>query len=215
MAEARPRIAVAIALARWWSILSNVLSAASDKAGIDRAIRPSRTMHSSSATEDTASINSSEGSSRNRLASIGGASILPICPSAHAADFATAWFKSSRRSVITAMSSGRRQAQLQALARMSGSACRRRDRKTSTGRVACSCAATVTARHSVGPCTASRTINRDTACAASRLPITASACRAADCSGTTRTMPKPVKRRQSASRAGIASCQSSSRGLSC
>ena len=116
-------------------------------------MRPSRTMHSSSATEDTASITSSEGPSRNRLASIGRASVLPICPRAHAADLATMWFRSWRRSIITAMSSGRRQAQRQALARMSGSACRRRDRKTSTGRVACSCAATVTARPSVGPCT--------------------------------------------------------------
>ena len=204
MAEARPRIAVAIALARWWSILSNVSSAASDKAGVDRAMRPSRTMHSSSATEDTASITSSEGPSRNRLASIGRASVLPICPRAHAADLATAWFRSSRRSIITAMSSGRRQAQRQALARMSGSACRRRDRKTSAGRLACSCAATATARPSAGPCTTLRTINRDTACAASRLPITASARRAADCSGTTRSIPKPAKRRQSASRAGMA-----------
>lgn len=203
-AEARARIPIAIALARWWSILSNVFSAASDKAGLDRAMRPSRTMHSSSATDDTASITSSEGSARNRPASIGRASILPICPRAHAADFATAWFRSSRRSVITAMSPGRRQAQRQALARTSGSACRRRDRKTSSGSVACSCAATATARPSAGPCTTPRTINRDIACAASRLPITASARRAADCSGTTRSIPNPAKHRQSAARAGMA-----------
>ena len=199
-----PRIAIAIALARWWSILSNASSAASDKAGLDRAMRPSRTMHSSSATGDTASITSSDGSSRNRRAIIGRASILPICPRAHAADLATAWFRSSRRSIIAAINSGRRQAQRQALARMSGSACRRRDSKTSDGRLARSCAATATARPSAGPCTTPRTINRDSACAASRPPITASARRAADCSGTTRSIPKPAKRRQSASRAGMA-----------
>ena len=111
MAEPCPRIAIAIALARWWSILFNASSAASDKAGLDRAMRPSRTMHSSSATGDTASITSSDGSSRNRRAIIGRASILPICPRAHVADLATAWFRSSRRSIITAISSGRRQAQ--------------------------------------------------------------------------------------------------------
>ena len=184
LAEARPRIAIAIALARGSSILSNVLSAASDKADVDRAMRPSSTMHSSSATDDTASNTSSEGSSRNRLASVGRASILPICPRAHAAELATAWLRSSRRSIITAMSSGCRRAQRQALARMSGSVCRRKDRKMSDGRVACSCAATATARPSAGPCTTPRTINRETACAASRLPITASVRRAADCSGT-------------------------------
>ncbi len=167
-------------------------------------MRPSRTIHSSSATDDTASITSSDGSSRNRLAIIGRASILPICPRAHAADLATAWFRSSRRSIITAISSGRRQAQRQALARMSGSTCRRRDPKTSAGRLACSCAATATARPSAGPCTTPRTTNRDTACAASRLPITASARKAADCSGTRRSTPKPAKRRQSVSRAGMA-----------
>ena len=82
--------------------------------------------------------------------------------------------------------------------------CRRRDRKISAGRLACSCAATATARPSAGPCTTLRTINRDTACAASRLPITASARRAADCSGSTRSIPKPAKGRQSVSRAGMA-----------
>ena len=183
-AAARPRIAVAIARARWWSILSNVFSARSDKSGVDRAIRPSSTMHSSSATDDTASITSSEGSSRNRLASVGRASILPICPRAHAADLATVWLRSSRRSIISAMSSGCRQAQQHALARMSGSACRRKVRMTSAGSMACSCAATATARPNVGPCTTPRTISRDTACAASRPPIAASARRAADCSGT-------------------------------
>ncbi len=205
MAEPRPRIAAAIAVARWWSIFSNALRAASDKAGLDRAIRPSRTIHSSSAIGDTASITSSDGSSLNRPASMGRASILPICPRAHAADLTTASFRSSRRSIIATMSSGRRQAQRQALARMSGSAYRRRDSKTSAGRLALSCAATATARPSTGPCTTPpRTINRDSACAASRPPIAASARRAADCSGTTRSMPKPAKRRQSASRAGMA-----------
>ena len=204
MAEPCPRIAIAIALARWWSILSNASSAASDKAGLDRAIRPSRTIHSSSAIGDTASITSSDGSILNRRASIGRASIPPICPRAYAADLATASFRSSRRSIIAAMSSGRRQAQRQALARMSGSACRRRDSKTSAGRLARSCAATPTARPSAGPCTTPRTINLEIACAASRPPITASARRAADCSGTTRSIPKPAKRRQRASRAGMA-----------
>ena len=108
MAEPCPRIAIAIALARWWSILSNASSAASDKAGLDRAIRPSRTIHSSSAIGDTASITSSDGSILNRPASIGRASIPPICPRAYAADLATASFRSSRRSIIAAMSSGRR-----------------------------------------------------------------------------------------------------------
>jgi hypothetical protein len=70
--------AVAIALARGWSMSSRALSAASDKAGSVRAIRPSCTIHSSSAIEDTASITSSDGSSRNNLASIGRASILPL-----------------------------------------------------------------------------------------------------------------------------------------
>src|SRR5579864_1132424 len=65
------RIAVAIALARGWSMPSSALSAASDKAGTVRAIRPSCTKHSSSAIDDTASINSSDGSSRNNLANIG------------------------------------------------------------------------------------------------------------------------------------------------
>ena len=54
-AEPRPRIAIAIAVARWWSMFSNAFSATSDRAGFDRATRPSRTMHSSSATDDTAS----------------------------------------------------------------------------------------------------------------------------------------------------------------
>jgi hypothetical protein len=141
IADVRPRTANATVLARGWSMFSNALSAASDKGDVDRAMRPSRTMHSSSAMTDTASITSSEGPWRNRLASIGRASILPICPSAHAAALATARFRSSRRSIITDMSSGRRQAQRHALARTSGAASRKSDRKTSTGRVACSCAA--------------------------------------------------------------------------
>ena len=173
------RSAVAMALARGWSMSSRALSAASDKAGSVRAIRPSCTIHSSSAIEDTASITSSDGSSRNNLASIGRASILPICPRAKAADLATPWFRSSSRSIITEMSSGRRRAQPQALARIPGSGCRSRDRKMSVGRVEPIRAAVLAARLSAGPCTTPRTISCDTACAASRPLITASAWRAA------------------------------------
>ena len=183
---------------------SSALSAASDKAGRVRAIRPSCTMHSSSATDETASITSSDGSSRNNLANIGRASILPICPRAHAVDLATPWFRSPKRSIITEMSSGRRRAQRQALARIPGSGCRSRDRNTSAGRVEPIPAAVLTARFSAGPCTTPRAINRDTACAASRPPITASARSAAACSGTIRSMPKPEKRRHSVSRLGMA-----------
>jgi len=183
---------------------SRALSAASDKAGSVRAIRPSCTIHSSSAIEDTASITSSDGSSRNNLASIGRASILPICPRAKAADLATPWFRSSSRSIITEMSSGHRRAQPQALARIPGSGCRSRDRKMSVGRVEPIRAAVLAARLSAGPCTTPRAISRDTACAASRPLITASAWRAAACSGTMRSMPKPEKRWHKASRLGTA-----------
>jgi hypothetical protein len=47
---------------------SRALSAASDKAGSVRAIRPSCTIHSSSAIEDTASITSSDGSRARKSA---------------------------------------------------------------------------------------------------------------------------------------------------
>jgi hypothetical protein len=143
-------------------------------------------------------------SSRNNLANIGRSSILPICPRAHAADLATPWFRSSKRSIITEMSSGRRRAQPQTLARIPGSGCRSRDRNTSAGRVEPIPAAVLTARFSAGPCTTPRTINRDTACAASRPPITPSARSAAACSPHHTSMPKPEKRPHSVSRLEMA-----------
>ena len=198
------RIAVAIALARGWSISSSAWGAASDRLGSVRAIRPSCTMHSSSAIDETASITSPQGSSRNSLARIGRASVRPIRPRAHAADLATPRFRSSRRSIITAISSGCRRAQPHALARIPGSACRRRDSTTSTGRVEPIRAAVLTAKFNAGPCTTPRTINCATACAAPPPPIIARAFSAAAGSGTMWLTPKPEKRRQSASSAGTA-----------
>jgi hypothetical protein len=85
-----------VALAR--SILSRLASATSARIDLDRAIRPSNTTHSASAIDEIASITSADGSSRSRLLSWERASILPIRPSAHAADIATPPLRSSRRS---------------------------------------------------------------------------------------------------------------------
>ena len=52
----RARAAAAMAAARGWSMLSSASSAASANAGAVRAIRPSNTTHSSSATETAASM---------------------------------------------------------------------------------------------------------------------------------------------------------------
>jgi hypothetical protein len=77
----------------------------------------------------------------------------------------------------------------------------------STDKVACSCATTLSATVNAGPRTTARSISWDTACAASRVPIVASARSAAACSGTMRQIPKPAKRRHSAARAGTAAAR--------
>jgi hypothetical protein len=98
------RIAAVMTTARAWSMFSRLASAASASADPDRAIRPSNTAHSSSAIGDTASITSSDGSSRSRDLSLPRASSFPIRPSAQAADVATRWSRSSRRSIKSRIS---------------------------------------------------------------------------------------------------------------
>jgi len=174
------------------------------KPGVARATRPSRTTHSSSAIDVTASITSSDGSLCSRLLSVARASVRPICPSAQAADLATDRSRSSRRSTNTAIRSGKGRVQRQASARMLGSACRSSQRKTSTESVERSRVAARNAIPSPGPRTTARSINSATASAASRPPIMASACSAAACSGIVRSIPKPAKRRHNAASAGMA-----------
>ncbi len=198
------RIAAAMATARTWSVFSRLISAASARTDLDRAIRPSNTAHSSSAIDDTASIASSDGSSRNRLLRIGRASILPIRPRADAADVATLRSRSSRRSIKIKINSGNGRAQRQASARMPGSACRISCRKASGDRVEPRRAAALTAICNVGPCTTARSIISDTASAASRPPIMARPSIAAACSQTMRRVPNPAKRRHSVTSAGTA-----------
>src|SRR5260370_6456425 len=71
-------------------------------------MRPSNTAHSSSAIDDTASMTSSDGSSRSRPLRTGRVSLLPIRPRADAADTATLRSRSSRRSIRIKITSERR-----------------------------------------------------------------------------------------------------------
>jgi len=190
--------------ARWSSTFSRPLSAASAKAELDRAIRPSNTKHSSSAIDATASITSSDGSSSSKLLRIGRASILPIRPRANAADVTTVRSRSSRRSIKIEISSGNGRAQRQASALIAGSACRNSLRKASGDSSEPRRAAALTAICNVGPCTTARSIISETACAASRPPIAARPSNATTCSGTARRVPNPAKRRHRIARAGTA-----------
>lgn len=185
-------------------MLSRASSTADAKAGLSRASRPSRTMHSSSPIAATASTISLEGCSRSSFLRAGRASLRPIRPRAHAAELATVRSWSPSKPTRRVMTSGRGRAQRQAAARATGSGCRNSDPRTSAGRVAFIWAAAVAAITSVGPCTTARPIIPDTAWVASGPPIAARARRADSCSRTGRSAPKPVKRRQSAARAGTA-----------
>src|SRR5258707_2318188 len=102
------RIAAAMPAARASSTFSRLMRAASARAGLDRAMRPSNTAHSSSAIDDTASMTSSDGSSRSRPLRTGRVSLLPIRPRADAADTATLRSRSSRRSIRIKITSERR-----------------------------------------------------------------------------------------------------------
>ena len=200
----RRRIAAAMMTARAWSMFSRLARAESDSTDPDRAIRPSNTAHSSSAIGDVASITSSDGSSRSRLLSLPRASILPIRPRAQAADVATPWSRSSRRSIKSRISSASGRAQRHASARMRGSACRNSWHNASSDRTDPRRAAALNATCNPGPCTTARSIISDTACAASRPPMMARASIAAVCSGIMRRAPNPVKLRHSAASAGTA-----------
>jgi hypothetical protein len=109
-----------------------------------------------------------------------------------------------RSSTKIKMTSGSGRAQRQASARTLGSACCSRRLTASGERVEPRRAAALTATGNIGPCTAARSINCETACAASRPPIMASASIAAACSGTGRRAPNPAKWRHSVASAGTA-----------
>jgi len=197
-------MAAATAAALASSILSRLASAASARIDLDRAIRPSNTTHSASAIDEIASITSSDGSSRSRLLSLERASVLPIRPSAHAADIATPRLRSSRRSIRSKISSGNGRAQRQALARTTGSGCCNSCRKAADDKREPRRAAALSAICNPGPCATARSIVSETASAASRPPIRARASIAAACSGIRRRVPNPAKRRHSAASAGTA-----------
>src|SRR5215813_1368666 len=95
-------------------------------------------------------------------------------------------------------------AQRQPPARISGDSCRSNDTITFAGSPTPSRAAALSALFSPDPCTIFSTIIRLTAPAASPPPISASASKAAVCSATGCSSPKPRKRRQSASKATTA-----------
>ncbi len=172
--------------------------------GLLRAIRPSCTMQSSSATDETASITSSVGSSRSRCVSIGRASILPARPSAQAAATATGLWRSSSKSTSSGTTCGCGRTHRQATERTCASSCRRRTSEIVAGRKHPRRTAARTASNNPGPWTTPFTMMRSTAAAASGAPISAKQRKAAICSGTARSRPKPLKRPQSASSAGMA-----------
>ena len=190
--------------ARAWSAFSKPTSAALARTDPERAIRPSKTAHSSSTIEDAASITSSAGASRSSPLRVGRASIFPIRPRANAADVATLRSMSSRRSIKIKISSGNARAQRQASARIGGWASRSSIRSASDDRIEPRRAAALTAICKVGPCTSARSIISETASAALRPPITARASIAAACSQILCRVPNPVKRRHSSASAGTA-----------
>ena len=157
--------------ARAWSMFSRLASAASASTDPDRAIRPSNTAHSSSAIGVTASITSSDGSWRSRVLSLPRASIFPIRPRAQAADVATRWSRSSRRSIKSEISCGNGRAQRHASARMRGSASRSSRHRAPGDKTVPRFAAALTATCNPGPCTTARSIISETACAASHPPM--------------------------------------------
>jgi hypothetical protein len=81
----------------------------------------------------------------------------------HAADLATPWFRSSKRSIITKMSSGRRRTKPQTLARIPGSGVEVGTATHQRARSSRSLRLRSLPDSVVGPCTTPRTINRDTA----------------------------------------------------
>jgi hypothetical protein len=169
------RIVAAMVRARAWSEFSKLTSAALARTDPDRAIRPSKTAHSSSTIDDTASITSSAGASRSSALRMGRASIFPIRPRANAADVATLRSMSSRRSIKIKINSGNARAQRQASARVEGAASCSSIRSASDDKVEPRRAAALIAICKVGPCTTARSIISETACAALRPPITARA----------------------------------------
>src|SRR5271166_6489794 len=101
------RTAAAIAPASGWSMSSRAANAVLAKLGADRAMRPSKAMHSSLAIDDAAPFTSSAGALRNIAISTGRASLLPVWPSAQAADRTTIGSASPRRASSAGMSSSR------------------------------------------------------------------------------------------------------------
>jgi hypothetical protein len=167
-------------------------------------MRPSCTMQSSSASDETASMTSLVGASRSCRASIGSASILPARPNAQAAATATGLWRSSSRSSNSGTTSACGLAHRQAAARTDASLWRSSGSDAAGGRRHPRCTAAWTASCRAGPCTTLSTMMRDTAAAASDVLIVARPCSAAICSGTACSRPKPLKRRHSASSAGTA-----------
>ena len=145
-----------------------------------------------------------DGSSRSRLLSLERASILPIRPSAHAADIATPRSRSSRRSIRSEISSRQRTGAATSIGSNGWLGVSQQLPQGSDDKLEPRRAAALTAICNPGPCTTARSIISETACAASRPPIMARASIAAACSGIRRRVPNPAKRRHSAASAGTA-----------